>query len=50
VIWVEGGAMPDSLLVCFNCGSVYDEKLIYPELPFALKLCPTCIEEVTISA
>lgn len=42
--------MAESFLVCFNCGDVYDEKLVYPELPFALKLCPRCIESVVIAA
>ena len=42
--------MSDSILVCFNCGGIYDEKLIYPELLFDPKLCPMCLEEVTISA
>jgi len=42
--------MSNNLLLCFNCGSVYDEKLVFLDIPLIPLLCPSCLEHVTISA
>jgi hypothetical protein len=39
--------MLNSWLVCSNCGKVYDWDF---ELPFAVNLCPECMEKEILAA